>query len=58
MCVFRAVLAVEPPGLAGRKKGIGKSEPADQLLVSTESCTRRFLQQITKYSHGEKGKKT
>ena len=29
---FRVVLAVEPPALAGRKKGMGKSEPADQFV--------------------------
>ena len=29
LCEFRVVLAVEPPALAGRKKGMGKSEPAD-----------------------------
>ena len=29
---FPVVLAVEPPVLAGRKKGMGKSEPADQLF--------------------------
>ena len=30
---FRVVLSVEPPVLAGRKKGMGKSEPADQLFL-------------------------
>ena len=29
---FRVVLAVEPPALAGRKKGMVKSEPADQFF--------------------------
>ena len=29
---FRVVLAVEPPALAGRKKGMEKSEPADQFV--------------------------
>ena len=29
LCQFRVVLAVE---LAGRKKGMGKSEPADQFV--------------------------
>ena len=32
LCEFRVVLAVEPPALAGRKKGMGKSEPADQFV--------------------------
>ena len=32
MCEFPVVLSVEPPVLAGRKKGMGKSEPADQLF--------------------------
>ena len=32
LCEIRVVLAVEPPALAGRKKGIGKSEPADQFV--------------------------
>ena len=32
LCEFLVVLAVEPPVLAGRKKGIGKSEPADQFF--------------------------
>ena len=30
---FPVVLAVEPPVLAGRKKGMGKSEPADQVFL-------------------------
>ena len=29
---WQVVLAVEPSALAGRKKGMGKSEPADQLF--------------------------
>ena len=29
---FQVVLAVEPPGLAGKKNGMGKSEPADQFF--------------------------
>ena len=32
LCEFRIVLAVEAPGLAGRKKVMGKSEPEDQFL--------------------------
>ena len=32
LCEFRVVLAVEPPALAGRKKGTRKSEPADQFV--------------------------
>ena len=79
---FRVVLAVEPLALTDKKNGMGKSEPADQLLLllffflisplkrcqdtiqlgqskmrtkMTESCTRRFLPQIAKYSHGKKG---
>ena len=31
LCVFGVVLAVEPPALAGKKNGTGKSEPADEL---------------------------
>ena len=33
LCECRVVLAVEPPALAGRKKGMGKSEPADEIRV-------------------------
>ena len=33
LCEFRVVLAVEPPGLAGKKNGARKSEPADELSV-------------------------
>ena len=32
LCELRVVSAVEPPALAGRKKGTGKSEPADQFF--------------------------
>ena len=31
---FRFVLGVDPPALAGRKKGIGKSEPADPFFFT------------------------
>ena len=34
LCEFRIVLAVEPPGLTGRKKGMGKSELADQFFLN------------------------
>ena len=34
LCEFRVVFGVEPPALAGRKKGIGKSEPADQFFFT------------------------
>ena len=32
LCEFRVVLAVKPSVLAGRKKGMGKSEPADHFF--------------------------
>ena len=32
LCEFRIVLAVEAPGLAGRKKVMRKCEPEDQFL--------------------------
>ena len=32
LCEFRVVLAVEPPALPGKKKGMGKSEPANQFV--------------------------
>ena len=38
MCEFPVVLSVEPPVLAGRKKGMGKSEPADQLFFFFCCC--------------------
>ena len=34
LCEFRVVFGVDPPALAGRKNGIGKSEPADPLFFS------------------------
>ena len=33
MCEFRVVLTVEPLVLAGKKKGMGKSEPVDQVFL-------------------------
>ena len=41
LCEFRIVLAVEPLALAGRKKGIGKSEPADQFFFFLISPLKR-----------------
>ena len=38
LCEFRVVFGVEPPALAGRKKGIGKSEPADQFFSPLKRC--------------------
>ena len=40
LCEFRVALAVEPPALAGRKKGRGKSEPADQFLFHPSSSVK------------------
>ena len=42
MCEFRAVLAVEPPALAGEKNGTRKSEPADELSFFFNSSLNRF----------------
>ena len=53
LCEFRVVLAVEPPALAGRKKGMGKSEPADQF-VSLFVCFFTPLQVSRSYPIGAK----
>ena len=42
---FRVVLAVEPPALAGRKKGMGKSKPADKFFFFLISPHKRQTKQ-------------
>ena len=41
LCEFRVVLAVEPPALAGKNNGMGKSEPADQFFFFTPRAVSR-----------------